>query len=63
MGAHTCNGGDINELICLTFLEPLHRASSVRVLHGEPLQRQTRHWSHWQPNLAMRVTLNLEKAP
>lgn len=59
MGAHACNGGDINELICLTFLEELRHASHVRVVHGEPLQRQTRHWSHWQPNQALRVTVEL----
>lgn len=61
MGAHACNGGDINELICLTFLEHLQQMSRVHIRNGEPLQRQTRHWSHWQPNLAMRVTL--EGAP
>ena len=55
MGAHACNGGDVNELICLAFLKQLFRTSDIRVNHAEPLQRQMRHWSHWQPNHEMLV--------
>jgi cytochrome P450 len=57
MGAHACNGADVNEVICLAFLSQLLAMSSVRAMRAEPLQRQMRHWSHWQPNQAMRVSL------
>lgn len=59
MGAHACNGGDINELICLAFLRQLQHTRGVHVTHATPLQRQTRHWSHWQPNQAMLVSLEV----
>lgn len=59
MGAHACNGGDINELICLAFLGQLWHTRGVRVTQALPLQRQTRHWSHWQPNQAMQVSLEM----
>lgn len=59
MGAHACNGGDINELICLAFLGRLWHTRAVRVTHATPLQRQTRHWSHWQPNQALLVSLEM----
>ncbi len=55
VGSHACNGGGVNELICLAFLKQLLCAADVRVTCAEPLQRQMRHWSHWQPNYAMRV--------
>lgn len=60
MGAHACNGGDLNELICLAFLGRLRHTRAVRVTHATPLQRQTRHWSHWQPNQALRVSLEMD---
>ncbi len=55
MGAHACNGGDVNELICLAFLNQLLHASDLRVTSANPLQRQMRHWSHWRPNFGMRM--------
>lgn len=55
MGAHACNGGDVNELICLAFLNQLLHASDLRVTSANPLQRQMRHWSHWRPNFGMRL--------
>lgn len=57
MGAHACNGGEVNELICLAFLRRMANAPDVRVTDAYPLQRQLRHWSHWQPNAAMRLKL------
>ena len=61
MGAHACNGGEMNELICLAFLNQLLNASNVRISRAEPLRRQMRHWSHWQPNAAME--LRIEATP
>ena len=59
MGAHACNGGEVNELICLAFLKRLAHTPDVRVTDADPLQRQMRHWSHWQPNAAMQLRLGV----
>ena len=59
MGAHACNGGEVNELICLAFLTRMAHATDVRVTAADPLQRQMRHWSHWQPNAAMQLRLGV----
>ena len=59
MGAHACNGGEVNELICLAFLKRMAHATDVRVTAADPLQRQMRHWSHWQPNAAMQLKLGV----
>jgi cytochrome P450 len=50
MGRHACNGIDINKAICRTFLQSLATSFDVAVTSADPVQRQMRHWSHWQPN-------------
>ncbi len=57
MGAHACNGGEVNELICLAFLNRIAHAGELRVTCADPLRREMRHWSHWQPNAAMQLKL------
>lgn len=57
MGRHACNGVDISNTICRAVLDELAAGFDARIDQAEPLQRQMRHWSHWQPNQKMRVQL------
>lgn len=57
MGRHACNGVDISNTICRAVLDELAAGFDARIDQAEPLQRQMRHWSHWQPNHKMRVQL------
>ena len=41
------------------FLKRMAHTPDVRVTDADPLQRQMRHWSHWQPNAAMQLRLGV----
>ncbi len=55
MGRHACNGVDISHTIAIELLSQLANNLDVVISQGEPFQRRMRHWSHWQPNRAMKV--------
>lgn len=62
-GAHGCNGIALTEITCRALLQTLASGFDWTITQDGPLEREFRHWSHWQPSSALRIQMQVCTQP
>ncbi len=60
---HACPGAQLTLGLARTFLLELAHRYRIRALADGPPERPPRHWHHWRPSAAFRVTLQPRSSP